>query len=229
MDMRVILLSPVGEIREAYCEELSKIGIQPDVVTTFKELYGSMIQNSYNGVMLDIKTKVQTHEEENTAIMNILERFPVAELRWNSATKETGIYYQGQKKEGGSLDDFVNRVCCFYDAKKISEEERFDIYLSVILARSNDFSEENIEKTISLDISKKGCCFFSKDKWGIGDLAWIIFKDLTDQTPIMGKVRWSAEWGTGLQHPGFGIKFDQVKQAQIDEIFSLLHAKGQRR
>ncbi len=227
--MRVVLLSPIGEIRKAYCEELSKIGIQPDVVATFKELYDSMTQNSYNGVILDLKTKVQTHEEENATIMNILERFPVAELRWDSNTKETGIYYQGQKKEGGSLDDFVNRVCRLYDAKKISMEKRYDIYLSVILARNNDFREENVEKTISLDISKKGCSLFSKDKWGIGDSAWFIFKDLTDQAPIMGKVRWSVEWGTGLQYPGIGIKFDKVKQAQIDEIFSLLQAKEQRR
>ncbi len=150
--MRVVLLSPIGEIRKAYCEELSKIGIQPDVVATFKELYDSMIQNSYNGVILDLKTKVQAHEEENTAIMSILERFPVAELRWDSNTKEIGIYYQGQQKEGGNLDDFVNRVCRLYDAKKISVESRFDMPLSVMLARNDDLREENIEKTISLKV-----------------------------------------------------------------------------
>ncbi len=227
--MRVVLLSPIGEIRKAYCKELSRIGIQPDIVATFKELYDSMTQVSYNGVLLDIKTKVQAREEENTAIMSILERFPVAELRWDSNTKETGIYYQGQKKEGGSLDDFVSRVCRLYDAKKISVEKRYDISLSVILARNNDFQEENVEKTISLDISEKGCSLFSMDKWEIGDSAWFIFKDLADQAPIMGKVRWSVEWGTGLQHPGIGIKFDKVKQVQINEILSLLQAKGQRR
>ncbi len=108
-------------------------------------------------------------------------------------------------------------------------EKRFDISLSVILARNNDFREENVEKTISLDISKKGCSLFSKDKWEIGDSTWLIFKDLIDQDPIMGKVRWSIEWGTGLQHPGIGIKFDKVKQAQINEVFSLLQAKKQRR
>ncbi len=161
--------------------------------------------------------------------MNVLERFPVAELRCDSNTKEIGIYYQGQQKEGGNLDDFVNRVCRLYDARKISVEKRFDIHLSVMLDRNGDLREENIEKTISLDISKNGCLLFSKDKWEIGESAWFIFKDLSDQTPIMGKVRWSAEWGKGIQPPGIGIEFDKIDQTQRDEIFSLSRAKGIRR
>lgn len=229
MDMQIVLLSPIGEIRQVYCDELSKIGIQPDIVTTFNELYGSMTQNSYNGIVLDLKTKLKAPREESNTIIKILDRFPVAELRWDSKTKEIGIYYQGQHKEGGNLDDFVNRVCRPFDAKKISVEERFTMHVSVILARNDDLREENIEKTISLNISEKGCFLFSKDKWEIGESAWFIFKDLSDQTPIMGKVRWSTEWGKSLQPPGIGIEFDNAKQAQITEIISLSQAKGRQR
>ncbi len=229
MDIQIVLLSPIGEIRQVYCDELRKIGIQPDVVTTFKELYDTMVQNFYNGIILDLKTKLKAPREESNLVMNILERFPVAELRWDSNTKEIGIYYLGQKKEGGNLDDFVNRVCHLYDAKKISVEERFDMSLSVILGRNDDLRGENIEKTISLDISKNGCFLFSKDKWEIGESAWFIFKDLSDQTPIMGKVRWSAEWGKGSQPPGIGLEFDKIEQTQRNEIFSLSQAKGRRR
>jgi Tfp pilus assembly protein PilZ len=229
MAMRIVLLSPLGEIRQVYCDELKKNGINPDVVTNFKELYDTMAQNSYNGIVLDFKTKLKAPKEEVNLVMNIIERFPVAELRWDTKTKKIGIYYQGQHKEGGNLDDFFNRVCRLYDANKISVEKRFDIHLSVILSKSEDLKEENIEKTISLDISKHGCFLFSKDKWKSGDIAWFIFKDISDQTPITGKVRWSAEWGNGLQPPGIGIEFDKFKHTQLNEIFNLLQAKGRQR
>ncbi len=229
MGMRILLLSPVGDIRQVYCNELSMIGINADVVATFRELYDSMAQNSYNGIVLDLNTKLKSSREENNLVRNILENFPVAELRWDSDTNKIGTYYQGQHKEGGNLEDFVNRICRFFDARKISTEKRIDLNLCVMLARSDDFKEENIEKTISINISEGGCHIFSKDKWEIGDAACFIFKELSDQTPIRGKVRWFTEWGKGIQPPGIGIKYEQVKEEQIIELiaFKQTEARGE--
>ncbi len=74
MGIRILLLSPVGDIREVYCNELNKIGVNTDVVTTLRELYDSMAQNSYNGIVLDLSTKLKSSREENDLVRNILEK-----------------------------------------------------------------------------------------------------------------------------------------------------------
>lgn len=225
MSMRILLLSPEGEKRQVYCNELNKVHIQFDIVDTFRELYDSMAKKPYNGIVLDLSLKLRSPKEEMNLVQDILQKFPVAELRLNPKTKEIGLYYQGQHKDGGNLDDFANRICRLFDARRISTEKRIGINLSVMLARKNDFREGNIEKTITIDASEGGCFIFSNDKWEINEDAWVIIKGLSDQTPIRGKVCWSVEWG-GIQLPGIGIKYQEIKETQLNEILRIGSVKG---
>lgn len=231
MSMRILLLSPEGEKRQVYCNELHKVRIQFDIVDTFRDLYDSMAENPYNGIVLDLNSKLKSPKEETDLVKDILEKFPVAELRLDPKTKGVGLYYQGQHKDGGNLDDFANRICRVFDARRISTEKRIGINLSVMLARRNDFREENVEKTITIDTSEGGCFIFSNDKWEINADAWFIIKGLRDQTPIRGKVCWYVEWGKGVQPPGIGIKYQEIKETQLNEILStgLFKARGRKR
>ena len=58
MDVKVILVSMEGEGRAAYLEALQALGVEADVVSSFEDLYGLMSQSPYNGVLVDLVTKV---------------------------------------------------------------------------------------------------------------------------------------------------------------------------
>lgn len=218
MDSRLLLLSPEGEIRQAYHSEIEKLNIQFDTVLTFKELFTIMAKRPYNGIMLDLNTKLRAPKDEIDLVKDILEQFPVAELRWDTETEKIGIYYQGQSKDGGSLGDFASRRCREFDSRKFGIEKRERIQFNVTLARKNDFSEGNFEQSVTIDASRGGCFIFTINKWEVMSDAWFIIKELNDQTPIRGEVRWTAEWGKGLHFPGIGLLFKDIKDSQRDEI-----------
>ena len=218
MGIKLLLLSPEGDVREAYHNKIGKLDVQFDTVASFKELYDAMAHNPYNGVMVDLNAKLRAPREETVLAMDILERFPVAELRWDIKEKKIGIYYQGQHKDGGNIEDFVNRICQTFYARKIGLEKRERIHFNVLLAKENDFSEGNVEHTVTIDISKGGCFIFSNNNWKDNDNAWFIIKELSDQTPILGEVCWKVEWGKSMRIPGIGLRYKEIKENQLDEI-----------
>lgn len=218
MDNKLLLLSPEGEIRQAYHNLINKLGVQFDTVRTFKELYYAMSKVPYNGIMVDLNTKIRTPRKELAQVENILETFPVAELRWDKNTNKIGMFYQGQSKDGGNLEDFCESICKSFYARKISIEERININFNVILSKTKVFNEENVERTITINVSKGGCLIFSTGKWNMEDDAWFVIKDLKDQTPIRGEVRWVIEWGKCIKIPGIGVMYKEIKENQIEEI-----------
>jgi Tfp pilus assembly protein PilZ len=218
MDIKLLLLSPEGEIRQAYHDVINKLGVQYDTVSSFKELYNAMAKVSYHGIMIDLNAKLRAPKDELGPVKKILERFPVAELRWDKDTKIIGLFYQGQSKDGGNLEDFINRICRPSNATIISTENRSSVNFNVLLAKTNDFSAEKVERTITINVSRGGCFIFSTNKWNINDDAWIIIKDINDQTPIRGEVRWAVEWDKGIQVPGIGLLFKEIKEPQVAEI-----------
>lgn len=218
MTMRMLLVCPEGETREAYTNAINKLGVQYDTVATFKELYYAMAAVPYNGILVDLNTKLRAPKEELSLVENILEKFPVIQLKWEGKAEKIRTYYFGQHKDGGDLGSFVDHHCRFFDSRKISIEKRITVHFSVILAKENDFREENIERTITINVSESGCFIFTNKKWDIRSDAWFIIKGISDQRPIRGEVRWCFEWGKNMQTPGIGVKFQEIKESQIHEI-----------
>jgi hypothetical protein len=216
----LILVSPEGEMRNAYAKAIDPIGVRYDTVATLQELYYAMEKVPYNGILIDLATKLKTPHEELNLVENILEKFPVIQLKWEDKTKVFRTYYPGQHKSGESLEDFVNKQCRFFDARKISIEKRVEANFSVLLSKDKDFREGHVERTITINVSDGGCYIFTAQKWDIRSKAWFIIKGLSDETPICGEVRWHFAWGCRDQTPGIGVKFQEIKESQIKELCS---------
>lgn len=218
MSMKLALVSPEGENRNVYARAIEAVGVQYDVVTTFKELYYAMEKVPYNGILIDLATKMKAPHDDLGFVENVLEKFPVLYLKWEDHAKAIRTYYPGQHSLGGDLGEFINKQCCFFEARRVSTEKRLFIHFSVLLSKDSAFREGNVGQTITIDVSKGGCFIFTNQEWEIRSNVWIIVKGISDETPITGEVRWFSKWGCSEQNPGIGVKFLQIKETQINEI-----------
>ncbi len=188
MSIRLALVSPEGELRDIYARAIKALDVRYDVVTTFKELYYAMEKVPYNGILIDLASKMKAPRDDLGLVENVLGHFPVLYLKWEEHTRQ------------------------------ISTEKRIGIHFCILLSRDSAFREGNVERTITINVSAGGCFIFTNQEWDIRSRVWIVVKGISDETPIIGDVRWFFRWGGCKQNPGIGIKFLQIKEAQIHEL-----------
>ncbi len=229
MSIKLALVSPEGENRDIYARAIKALDVRCDVVATFKELYYAMEKVPYNGILIDLAAKMKAPHDDLGLVENVLGYFPVLYLKWEEHAKTIRTYYPGQQLTGGDLGDFVSKQCCFFNGRTISTEKRLGIHYAVLLSKDNAFREGNVERTITINVSEGGCFIFTNQEWAIRSSVWIIVKGINDETPIMGEVRWFFKWGSCAQNPGIGIKFLQIKEAQVHEICGTKSIDEQRR
>jgi Tfp pilus assembly protein PilZ len=218
MDTRLVLACTEGVAREKYHEALKKLGVRLDTVSSLKELYHAMSRTPYNGVMIDIITKIKASQEEKNLVHAVLEEFPLIQLKWDDETGTIKSIFLGQVIGSGELEDFINQECRLFDARRIRSSVRKDIHFNVILSRDHHFPETGIERTIMINISEGGCFLYTVGEWERGQDACFTIHELEDQTPILGKVKWRIEWGRSMKIPGIGIEFQDIRESQRKEI-----------
>jgi len=218
MDTRLLLACREGVARTKYQEAVGNLGVQLDTVSSLKDLHSAMLKTPYNGVMIDLITKIKASQYEKNLIDSILEEFPVVQVQWEDEPGVIKSLFLGQIKGSGTLEDFITRECRLFRARKIRASIRKKIHFNVILARDHQFHESSIERTITMNISEQGCFLFTVEEWKGGNQAWFIIHELEDHTPIQGKVKWRIEWGKSMNVPGIGIEIEEMKKSQFKEF-----------
>lgn len=221
MDIRILLVAREGDACGKYQEAIEKLGVQCDTVSTLKELYHAVIETPYNGMMIDLFTKMKASPEEKTLVQEILDHLPVLLLRWDDQTGSMKCLYSGQMIGDVTLENFVQQQCRWSKARKIRSSLRINLHLNVLLSRTSKLREENAIRSTTLDVSKGGCFLYSTDSWGTNVSVWFIFKELKDKTPIRGQVKRVVPWGKEMKAPGIGVVFKEAEDAQLEEIYNL--------
>ncbi len=220
-DIRVLLICREGSARQRYLDSLKHTGVRIDVVSSYEELYKKMSETGYNGVMIDLITKIRNFKNNKEAVHSILDKYPVIQLRFEQNTGEIAAFYFGQVRGGGSLEDFITRQCGSCLSRKIrSIDKRSDMIFNILISRNNDL--DKFERTITMNMSPGGCFVFSTGNWKLGENIWFVIKELSDHTPMHGIVRWTVKWGESMQVPGIGVEFLEIKPVQIEEINGIL-------
>lgn len=223
MNTRIILVSMEGDARQAYLDAIKPLGVQVDTVSSFNELYKLLTNNHYNGVLLDLKTKIKEQKENKQLVYEILERFPLVQLNFDEKTKIIRSLYFGQSVGSGTIEEFVNEECRSFEARPIRSNERKQIYFNVIIIKNGHLSEDDIDRTVTIDVSKGGCFIYSTDNWEINNRISIKIKELENSAPILCEVRWKRAWGKRMQVPGIGVKFENIDEVQLQEFCDKAH------
>lgn len=223
MERRLVLLVKEEDAKKAYVSAVEKLGVHLETVSTFWELRSAIIDTPCHGVMVDLKAKIKSSKEEKQFAHDILELYPVVQLKWEPSTGEIRTLYFGQAKGGGTLEEFIRNECGAFEPRAIRASQRKKIHYNVILSRESGFTQNAVERTVTLDVSKGGCFVYSSDQWQLSSNTWLIIKELEDDTPIKGLVRWRIPWGERMRIPGIGLKFEEILENQLLEISEARH------
>ena len=218
MGAKLILVCRDGEARQAYLNEAKTIGVQVDVVSTYGELFNTMIETPYQGVMVDLITSMKASKEEKGMAQEIIEVFPIIQLKWDNESKAIRTISLSKSQSSDTLADFVSAECEAFSPRAIRLNIRKSIHFNTIICHEEKMTEKNIEKTVTINASKGGCFLFSIQDWSRSLHVWLIINELQDKTPISGDIRWKMEWGKAMMIPGIGINFKQIKPNQLEEL-----------
>jgi hypothetical protein len=218
MSIKVILVCKEGASRQAYLNEAKKIGVEVDAVSTFGELFQAMITNPYQGVMIDLITSMKASREEKGVAQEILDVFPLIQLKLENETGTIRTISFGSSSGNGSLVDFVNNECRIFTPRTIRLSVRKSINFNVVMSKEEHMNEKLLERTVTMNAFQGGCFLFSSQDWLSTSNVWFIINELQDKSPIKGDVRWAVSWGKNMAIPGIGISFNKIKPEQLEEL-----------
>lgn len=152
MDIRVLLICKEGPAQQKYLEASKGLGAQIETATSTTEFFKALINTSYNGLMIDMLTKVKVFSEDKEKVNNILKLYPVIQLTFEEKSGQTRAFYSGQIKGNGTIEDFITKKCTSFDARAMRSNRRRNIVFNVILSKSKNISDENSERTVSINV-----------------------------------------------------------------------------
>lgn len=221
--VRIIVICGEGPARDSYIRALAALGAKADAVSWFTEFYNAMTDYAYNGIAVDLPTKIKNMRFEREFVHNILGRYPVAYLRFDKRSGKIASYYYGNAGRETGLRAFVENRCRPFPARRVrTVYQRKDVHLNVLLSPKPDFDKTETERTVTMNLSRTGCNIFTARQWGPNGDVWLVINELADSTPIRGIVRWKIDWGESLRVPGIGVEFVGMSEGQQKEISRML-------
>lgn len=218
MTIKLALACKKGKARQAYVDAIKSTGVEVDIVSSLNELHELLSNGSFNGVMVDLNTKVKASKEEKAMMQNLLEQFPLAQLNFNEKTGHVRSFHFGQASGSETLDAFINEECRSFSARQLRLTRRAEENFNVLLIPVDDSLALETDRTVTINVSTGGCFLYFVDGLRIGSRIKMVYQELEDQTPILGEVRWQILWGKIMQIPGVGIRFVDIRENQLEEI-----------
>lgn len=226
MDIKIILVSQEGNAKKAYLAKLKSMGIDVDTVSSFSEVHALLTRNYYNGLMVDLKTKMKAAGKEQEIAREVLEHFPYAQLNYEEETGEVRSLVHGQSAEKGTLEGFINKTCGSFNSRMIRLHSRKEMHFNILLSKSSNYSKENEDKTVTMNISRGGCFLYSVDNWKVGTKVMIAIKELDNKRPIFCEVRRTVFWGKTMTVPGIGVAFVDIDENQLEDLCNKIYVSS---
>lgn len=222
MAIRLILVCKEGPSRNAYLREAMSLGIEVDVVPSFAQLIDAMLKTAYQGILVDVVTSLKANREEKGISQEILGAFPLMQLTWDQQGNRIQSLSNGTSSSG-TLAHFVAYDCQPFKPRTIRADARKCVNLNIEIYKDQNLSPANMERSVTVNISKSGCFLCSFGNWaGIPEI-WLVMNELEDKTPLSGQILWRQPWGKSMTFPGFGVRFTRISAKQQDQLAEEFH------
>lgn len=223
MAIRLILVCKEGQARNAYLREAMSTGIEVDMVDSFGDLLKMMNTCAYQGIMVDLITSVKASREDKDIAQNVLDAFPVIQLKWDQQTNNIHTISNGAAS-GGTLAHFIDHECRPFKPRAVRINARKCTNFNVLICKNIEMDPSQTEHSVTVNISKGGCFLFSCQNWSNISEIWMVVHELDDKTPIQGEIRWRQPWGKTMAIPGIGIQIKHItskQKTQLEEQYSI--------
>lgn len=219
---KIILASVDGAAKDAYVKILQNFDVQLDVVSSLNDLFKMIQTTPYNGMLIDLITKLKASRRENIIIDEILKQFPVVQLKYDRQTGNIRTLSLNQLKRSKTIDGFVLDDCRKFPARTARLKPRRKINFNVILSTDRQFAKPHLERSVTLDVSDTGCFVISSgNHWKLEHRVWVIFKELKNKAPMTCVIKRVIPWGEAIQIPGIGLTFKKIDSDQSAELETL--------
>lgn len=223
MPIRLILVVRDPETQKAYLKAFDVLDVVVDTVSSFKALYQALTQKTYNGVLVDLVTKIKSPRKDIDPLMGVMETFPLVQLRLDAESGQVKALYRGAET-GGGLKDFIEKECIPFKPRKIRVSDRRKINLNVVFSpieADRAKAAANPIRTVTLDVSAGGCFLITSEPLKAGQKVVMKIKELKDKSPIVAEVRWLRPWGHTMGIPGIGVRFLKISASQKYELLDM--------
>ena len=211
---RLLLLAQPGEACSCYETALHGIGVLVDTVASIDTFFNAVTHFAYNGIVVDIPTKIKALSDHKDLVNSILGRFPVIQVNIDRNSGRIRALLYGHHERTGCLENLVRETCWHSQPRKLRAEERKPLNYNVLLSTTHQFDSRTLIRTVTIDVSSNGCFLFSSARFQVGQRVWLRIIDLYDKTPISGIVRHKRKWGEAMVIPGIGVEFETISESQ---------------
>lgn len=217
---RILLVAQPGEARSLYEAALYRSGARVDTVASVDAFHGAVTHQAYNGLVVDIPTKIKAMSDHKDLVTSILNRFPVIQVNRDRRSGGIRALLYGHHERSGPLEILIREACWKSPPRKLRSEERKRLHYNVLLSIKPQFDPLTLIRTITLNVSRGGCFLFSSGRFQLGARVWIRIIDLYDKTPIRCVVRHKRAWGEAMVIPGIGVQFEHIAERQRDALLN---------
>ena len=218
MDVKVLLVCKDETDQKAYLKALNPFGIQIDIIESPARLFTKMTATAYNGLLVDLKTKVKASDRAKAVIHDAVDQLPVIQLKWDQKNDQIRSFHFGRSKATGTLDSFINDECRQFEARPLRKSARRPAHFNIQLDRYGQQAQNEPVYTVTVNVSIGGCFIYTIDDYEIDSEVMMVMKELEDQTPVKGIVRWRRGWGESMQIPGIGVQLVEMPPGQMEEF-----------
>lgn len=220
--IKLLLLSANPEAVSACRNTFDHLAVRCECAGSVEDMHRLLTSTPFSGLVLDVLTTARASQKDRMFIQEVSEVYPALLLRWNSAAKRVrGMVFGEILDKQDPLGDFVTRFCRAERGHTYREDKRHAIHLNLLLSCDQGFSPDQVERTVTLDLSPGGCFIVSSRNWQGFDIAWIRLRELSDPTPIQVQICRYLPWGEQCRIPGIGVKFLDLQPSQCQEISRL--------
>ena len=218
MAPKIALVAGKKEDVDTYLKNLQDYDAEIKVCESFKELECCLAIESYNGIIVDLRTKLSVPRDQKVLAYDLLEHYPVLQSRIIPDSGRLQTMPFGKAQRDVSMEVFLSEECPNFAARKIRSAIRRTIHFNVVLSKSGNFTANEVEKTVTLNVSRDGCYILSTQQFEDRSSVAFIIKELKHRTPIVGEIRWVIPWGKTMRIPGIGVKFEDIHRDQLAEM-----------
>jgi hypothetical protein len=221
--IKLLLVAESGMARDAYRDELFKLGVEVDCISDPDGMEGQLCDVPYSGILVDVPTMIRSESTNKGRVSSVMDRFPVLRLLYNGDRGGIrGLSHGGTVRDNKSLKSFVLNECLTFSPRTIRRSRRSDLVLNVLLAADADDFGKRHERTVTVNVSEQGCFVYSTGEWEDDQTAWMVVNELDDKTPIGLHVHWARFWGEMTRIPGIGTSYSSIQPGQLEQIRHLL-------
>ena len=215
---KIALVAGKKEDVDTYLKNLQNFEAEIKVCESFKELECCLALESYNGIIVDLRTKLSVPRDQKVLAYDLLEHYPVLQSRIIPDSGRLQTMPFGKAQRDVTMEVFLSEECPNFAARKIRSAIRRTIHFNVVLSKSGNFTANEVEKTVTLNLSRDGCYILSTQQFEDRSSVAFIIKELKHRTPIVGEIRWVIPWGKTMRIPGIGVKFEDIHCDQHAEM-----------